>query len=127
MNDPKRQTTILEWLDENCPPFAVYFFARANGNWAGPRLIALRSGLTYRTVKRVGSMIAWAGVDTDVMSAFINGCGFRLCARGIVRLNLTNAYRRYASKKAVRPMRHLNDSEWEIFDRRAAWWLANHR
>ncbi len=109
---------FLEQLDKFLPPFAAYFEARKHprGPWAGPVAIAERSGLSHRTVTRIGAKISWKGIDVDVMSAFLHACGFE-CAKQFPFL-LRNMRRRmrYCRGKAAVPASHLTYREWTRLD-----------
>ena len=125
MSKPNERETIVDWLDKNLPPFACYAEARKypRGPWAGPGLIAERSGLSPRTVQRIGAKISWDGVDIGAASVFIRACGFQISGWGLIALNRLKTYRRYLITKAIRPMAHLDEKCWKCYSKRAAQWL----
>lgn len=111
----------LMCLDEECPPFFAYALARVkpNGKWAGPVVIAKRSGLSHRTVTRLGAKISWRGVKLDVASAFLHACGLRVGKTGVLIKNRMNSYKRWCVSQAVRPFHHLDDAQYRLFNERA--------
>ena len=68
-------TRLLKRLDE-CPPFLVYY---GSGYKTGLRpdieSIAVRCGLSYRTVARLSGKTSWTGIKIEVVSKFCEACG----------------------------------------------------
>lgn|SRR3990167_4719440 len=118
------EKTLLEKIDEDLPPFLCYLMARKRprGIWAGPELIAERSGIPYRTVQRIGSKISWNGVRFDRVSAFIQACGFKI-GTSVIVVNKKNAYLRWCQTKAIRPFHHIGDAHWRRFNQKSREWL----
>ncbi len=106
--------TFIEQLDKSLPPFAAYFEARKypRGPWAGPVIIAERSGLSHRTVTRIGARISWKAIDVDVMSAFLEACGFQCAKQFPFLLGNMRRRMRYCRGKAAIPSSHLSYREW---------------
>jgi hypothetical protein len=111
--------TLLERLDAEIPPFVAYYFARKypRGPWAGPAVIAKRSGLSKRTVARIGGRISWRGVDLDVVSAFLSGCGFIASKCSPYIMENLREYMRWCVTKAMCPMHHLDGRAWKRFNK----------
>lgn len=109
----------FQFLEDNLPPFVAYYQARKypRGPWAGATLIAQRSGLTPRTVTRMGSRISWKGLELDVICAFLDACGFRPAGSyGFVSLNKMRSYMRWA-RTTNKPFHHLDQRAWKQFNR----------
>ncbi len=110
----KTESPFVRLLDKYLPPFAAYFEARKHprGPWAGPVIIAQRSGLSHRTVTRIGAKISWKGIDVDVMSAFLDACGFECAQQFPFLLRNMRRRMRYCRGKAAVPSSHLTQREW---------------
>jgi hypothetical protein len=116
--------TLLEWLDNNLPPFWAYYHARkcVRGPWAGPVLIAQRSGLTHRTVTRIGAKISWEHVDIGVASAFLVACGFQCLP--VIRIKRFRDYMRMCSKATI-PFSHLDHRAWKQINKLSRKYLSS--
>ena len=116
----------FQFLEDTLPPFAAYYQARKypRGPWAGPEVIAKRSGLSRRTVTRMGSRISWKGVEVDIMCAFLDACGFQPCGEhGFVALNKLRSYMKSCSTALV-PFNHLDQRAWSHLNKTSARYLA---
>lgn len=120
---------LFQFLEDSLPPFAAYYHARKQprGPWAGPEVIAQRSGLSRRTVTRMGGRISWKGVELDILCAFLDGCGFRPCGEnGLVALSDTRHSMRYCATSS-KPFKHLDQRAWNNFNKTSARYLAKAR
>lgn len=67
--------TLVEWLDERCPPFLAVALARTgrNGDWIRLAEIAKTAGISERTAWRIFSEPSWAK-NMKHASAFLAAC-----------------------------------------------------
>ena len=125
-NPTRRQQTLLERLDAECPPFFAYAMARnkPHGGWIGVGELCKRAGLTRRTVIRIGSKISWQGVKLEVASRFLKGCGIGMCGWNLLYMNRERSYLNWQHKSRKRPYNHLTDQQWKNYNKKCQEWLA---
>lgn len=85
---PPLKQTPIEFLNSFPPLLCRAMPVRVAGRGMGrnPRIyrvkeIVERSGLTVRTVERYLWRTSWEGIDCDVASAFIVGCGVNIFSK----------------------------------------------
>ena len=68
----RSQKTLIEWLDERCPPFLTLALARCrNGKWISPSDIAKATGISPRTMWRIFNEVSWEKHSLDRISKIL--------------------------------------------------------
>lgn len=124
-NPPTLQETesFMQWLDRVCPPFMAYALAglvsgpRNKRKWIGMHGIVERSGLSVRTVTRLGDSVSWESAKIGKVSRFLGACG--IDPRNIKPVR---DYLRH-TMGSVKPFPHLGGFKYQVFQRRCALWI----
>lgn len=76
MSRPEKIKTLVDWLDERCPPFLAIALARTgrNGDWIRLSDIAKKSGISSRTMWRVFGEVSWGKHTIFQISAILEAC-----------------------------------------------------
>jgi hypothetical protein len=71
--------TLIQWLDERCPPFLALALARkgtsmGNMQWITPYEIAAMTGISSRTIWRVFGEVSWEKHNIFQISKILEAC-----------------------------------------------------
>lgn len=123
-NQPRQEQSLCLRLNLEAPPFIVYGMTRKSphGKWIGVEELVRRSGLSKRTVIRLGMRTDWAGVKIGVASRFLAACGVKGSGRSILSMNRIREYLRWYREHGTTPCQHLTTSQWRRLNQLGARW-----